>query len=98
MEDKGAGQIVVVEDEGVGLIDVVEGETSGDETEGTAQQGGSSRPPPKPRQNRSSRGTEVRKRVASDSSSNSNASSRGSNSIRGAHERINSRIITTKRR
>ena len=78
--------------------DMKQGKTGEDETEGEAQQGGSSRPPPIPRQNQSCEGTGVRKRVASDSSSNSNASSRDGDSIRDTHGKIDSRTVRAKRR
>ena len=61
VEDEGAGLIAMVKGEGAGLDDMVEhvgtvqGETSEDVTEDEAQQGGSSRPPPKPRQDQKNR-------------------------------------------
>ena len=61
------------------------------------EQGSYSEAPPIPRQSQSREGTGVRKRLTSDSSSNSNASSRNSDSIRGNHERLDTKTITTKR-
>ena len=99
MEDMGAGLVVIEEDEAAELIYEVEDETAAlDDTVEHVEQGGSSKPPPIPRQNQSREGTGVRKRVASDSSSNSNASSRNSDSIRGNYERLNTKTIMTKRR
>ena len=113
VEDERARLGVMMEDEGAELDDTVEHvgaeqgdkeqgmgtyETSEDETEDTAQQGGSGNPAPIPRQNLSSKGTGVRKRVASDSSSSSNASSRDGDSIKDTHGKIDDKTIRAKRR
>ena len=72
-------------------------ETSEDKTQVVAQQGGSGNPTPIPRQNLTSKGTGVRKRVASDTSS-SNGSSRAGDSIRDIHNKIDDKTIRAKRR
>ena len=77
-----------MEDETAALDDTVE----------HVEQGGNSEAPPIPGQNQSREDTGPRKRVASDSSSNSNASSKEGGSIRRPQGKIDSRTIKAKRK
>ena len=97
LEDKGAGMVVIEEDGGAELIYEVEDETAAlDDTVEHVEQGGEA--PPIPEQNQSRKDKGPRKRVASDSSSNSNASSRDGDSIRRPQGKIDSRTIKAKRK